>query len=258
MLLSAEFSGWFIVIGSASFVLLLVFFFLLFFQYSRRRQNHVNEMLRLKKQYDETLLQSQLEIQEQTFEHISYEIHDNIGQVLSLVRLNINTLNPENYTDKINDSDALLEKAIDDLRHLSHSLNANFIAQVGFVDALESLLKSIEKTGRYVITLENEVEDVDLPHDQTIILFRMVQELLNNIVKHAKASSIMLRLEGEANLNRIVVSDNGIGFTLQQQTGGMGLSTIVSRAKVIGATVDFDSGNSGTTATITLQHPKQR
>lgn len=253
MFLQANFSGWFIVIGSASFLLLLIFFFLLFFQYSRRRINHANEVLQLKTAFDQTLMQSKLEIQEQTFQHISYEIHDNIGQVLSLVRLNINSLAPDKIAEKINETDALLEKAIDDLRHLSHSLNANRLKENGFVASVINLLESVAKTGRYQISISNQAEDAEVAEEHTIILYRVIQELLTNVIKHAKASQISLLLEGHTNLRKIVLTDNGVGFDPSIRSHGMGLSTIAARAKAIGADVRFESSVSeGTQVSIFL------
>jgi signal transduction histidine kinase len=248
----AEFSGWFVVIGTASLILLLVFFFLLFVQYGRRRLRHANELLRLQLSYEQTLLQSQVEIQEQTFTQISTEIHDNIGQVLSLVRLHINTLNPGNLAARVSDMDHLLEKAIEDLRMLSHGLSKNYLVKQGLVASVKDLAASLERTGQYQVDLQHEANDYELPDDQLVILFRMVQEGLNNIVRHANAHRIRLELQGQDALEKILLKDDGIGFDVLAQRKGAGLSNLEARARAIGAAVEVASGGAGTTITITL------
>src|SRR6187551_1859556 len=128
------FTAYYIIIGTAAMLFFVIFFYLFFLQMHRRRTIHEKEMYDLKAQYERTLFQSQLEIQEQTFRNISQEIHDNIGQVLSLAKLNLNTMdcnNPEALQVKINDSKQLISKAIQDLRDLSRSLNTDYVVEMG-------------------------------------------------------------------------------------------------------------------------------
>lgn len=255
MLHSAHLSAWFIIIGSASLLLILIFFFLLLLQYSRRKYEHLKEVYSIRKNYEQALLQAQLEIQEQTFSHISQEIHDNIGQVLSLVRLNINTLELHSK-EKIHTTDALLGKAISDLRALSHSLNTNFIKEAGFTEAVKQLVAHLQKTGRYQTVFAASEALFDISEEKGIILFRMVQEVINNIIHHANASHIHITLEESAEHMQICIADNGKGFdtaVLNGKEAGLGLRSITSRAAMIGATVDIRSiVDEGTTVTIRL------
>jgi signal transduction histidine kinase len=257
MLLSANNAGWFIIIGSASFLVLLIFFFLLFFQYSKRRILHTQEMFSLQKNFEEALLRSQLEIQEQTFLYISQEIHDNIGQTLSLVRLNLNTLGWVENPGKVLVTDELLETAIGDLRNLSHSLNAAYIQELGLVKAVEKTLNALSKSGVFKTELQSCVSYFQLTENQLIIVFRIIQEVLNNIVRHADASSVCVTIEGNENLRRIIISDNGKGFNVTSlSTGqqGIGIRNILTRAKMIGADVSFESVPSkGTNVIISFQ-----
>ena len=96
-------------------------------------------------EFEQTLLKSKLEIQELTFNDISREIHDNIGQVLSLVRINLNTLKAPEDMDKVNLMDELMGKAITDLRSLSHSLDADLIRNKGWMVAVAKLLNDLQK-----------------------------------------------------------------------------------------------------------------
>jgi signal transduction histidine kinase len=241
-------TGWFVVIGSATMLVLLLFFLLLFFQYVRRRLRHQEEVYSLRKSFDQELLRSQLEIQEQTFLYISREIHDNIGQILSLVRLNINTLGPVHDEPKRLLTDELLEQAISELRSLSHSLNSDHIQELGLVKTLCKSLSAIEKTGvvKTELTTESDYYSVDKEH--LIILFRIVQELLSNIVRHADATKLELQLLGKNELESLILSDDGVGFDAgSEQLNGIGLANIRVRAKMIGAEIIFQSPASGGT-----------
>src|SRR5207247_4363609 len=124
------------------------FFYLFFVQSQRRKILHQKEMFDLKVKFEQTILQSQLEIQEQTFRNISQEIHDNIEQVLSLAKLNLNTIPHENVTDKIYLTEELLGKAISDLRDLSKSFHPEKISDIGIVNATRHELFTFQKVSK--------------------------------------------------------------------------------------------------------------
>jgi signal transduction histidine kinase len=126
-----------------------MFFFLLFLQNSRRKFQYEQELQLIQTRFEKTLLETQLEIQEQTFTQISQEIHDNIGQVLSLVRLNVNRFSVAVDEEKINQTDRLLGQAITDLRQLSHNLNSDYLQRAGLMEALAQLLNNLERTGKF-------------------------------------------------------------------------------------------------------------
>jgi signal transduction histidine kinase len=256
MRLLANTASWFIIIGSASLLLLLIFFYLLLYQYYRRRLHHANELHAMRRNYDQALLQSQLEIQEQTYSQISEEIHDNIGQVLSLVKLNINTLDKSHDAEKITTTDTLLAQAIADLRNLSHLLHTAYIKEAGFAESVQELLMHMQKSGQYQTRFQQPDSTFVVDGRQAIILFRMVQEIVNNSVRHAGASAFCVTLEQRNGQRRIILTDDGRGFDtsiLEQPGGGLGIRNMKLRAASVGAAVNIDSAPSrGTTITITL------
>ncbi len=256
MCLLANTASWFIIIGSASLLLILIFFYLLLYQYYRRQLHHVNELYTLRRNYDQALLQSQLEIQEQTFSQISEEIHDNIGQVLSLVKLNINTLDQSHDREKIITTDFLLAQAIADLRNLSHLMHTDYIREAGFAESVQQLLTHLQKSGQYQTKLFQPDGTFAIDGQQAIILFRMVQEIVSNSVRHAGASEFCITLEQRDGRRRIVLADNGRGFDtsiLEQPGGGLGIRNMKQRAASVGAAIDVCSAPSkGTTITISL------
>jgi two-component system, NarL family, sensor kinase len=253
-----------IVVATCMFLLLGIFVMVFFFLYKNRQHKYLKETQLLQSQFSQTLLQSQLEIQEQTLKNISQEIHDNIGQVLSLAKLNLGTVSlekPEQLQQKIDDSRQLVAKAIQDLRDLSRSLDADHISSIGFARALEDELVMIEKSG-YKILLQITGEKYRLDLQKELILFRIVQEVLHNIIKHAKASLIEVQLNYEPALFELIISDDGTGFDLtplnenENSSFGLGIRNMNNRAKLIGGEYIIKSEiEKGTVVTIRL--PKE-
>lgn len=180
-------------------------------------------------------------MQEQVFTQISREIHDNIGQILSLVRLNINTLGlPE---ERIAPTDELIGRAITDLRQLSHSLNTNYIREIGFTGAVRQLLDNLSRTRQFQTAIDGIAVDTHINEEKAIILFRIVQEVVNNIVRHANATDIKVLIVEIDNGFKVSISDNGIGFDtdLLKEQAGLGIRNMMERAKMIDAEIEIES-----------------
>jgi signal transduction histidine kinase len=244
------------ILSVSAFVLLLIATaFILFRIFLKKKNTLLLEKERMSIQFEQTLLRSKLEIQEQTFTHIGHEIHDNIGQVLSFVRLNLNTLETTDE-QKINQLDEQMGKAITDLRNLSHSLDADYIRKNGWVKAAERLFQDLGKTDAHTVTFSAEKKLPALGDEKPIILFRMIQEILNNIVKHAKAKEIKFEATPDKTQIVIVITDNGKGFDRSAITAGAGLQNLESRATLIDAKLYIHSvPGSGTRITISINTP---
>ncbi|MES2777428.1 MAG: ATP-binding protein [Bacteroidota bacterium] len=216
----------------------------------------------MEKQYADELLKSQLEIQEQTFRSISLEIHDNIGQVLSLAKLNMGIMGQQ--TDNmpmLEDTRDLLGKAINDLRDLSKSLSPERVADIDLAESIQYELQRVEKTGLYRTTVDIKGKAYPLPKEKKIILFRIFQEVMNNTVKHAAASSLQVTMHYNSSTFELQIVDNGKGFNIQQEQGniqgGIGLRNMQNRSTLIGAAFQIHSGGgAGTTVNIILPVPE--
>ena len=251
-----------IVAGTLLFLLFSGFLVSYILIYTKRRHKHFEEVIEMKVSFQQTLLQTQLEIQEQTFKNISLEIHDNIGQVLSLVKLNINTMDrdkPEPLQEKIDNSRTLITKAIQDLRDLSKSLNTDYVVELGLMRSIEYELEMIQKTGSYEIAFTTNGKPYRLERQQELIIFRIVQEVLHNILKHAKATKIIVTALFEPETFMLTIADNGIGFDASKiesdnyEGFGLGLRNMNNRAKMINASFKLTSTlQEGTAVTITL------
>lgn len=231
--------------------------------YNKRKKKIQLEKEIMKKNFDQELLRTQLEIQEQTLKTISEEIHDNIGQALSLAKLKLNTLHydePELLKEKITDTKELVSKAIRDLRDLSRSLNTDNISAMGIGKALEQELELLHRSGfQTSIAIHGNVRKQDPQRE--LILFRIVQEALNNIIKHAEASRILVSLQYTETALQLEVTDNGIGtdpaLLEPGTTGGksLGLRNMHNRARMIGGTCTLSSRpGTGTTVTLTMPY----
>ena len=241
-----------LIIIFASIFILLITSFIIFFivLYQKRQQKYAKEKEEMKVTFEQELLKTQLEIQEATLKNISQEIHDNIGQSLSFIKLNINTIDfseKENVKEKLFECKNLLTKAIQDLRDISKSLNTDFINEIGLVDALEQQLNLLKKTGLFStsINVKGTVEKFDLQKE--LFIFRIVQEVLNNIVKHAAASAIDIDIHYNSGKLKIEILDNGQGFDpaiidkTTNQRKGIGLHNMFNRISLVNGKIHFNT-----------------
>jgi two-component system NarL family sensor kinase len=221
-----------------------------------------DEKFKLQNEFQQALLQSQLEIQEQTFKNISMEIHDNIGQVLSLAKLNLATADfnkLETVREKIDDSRNLIAKSILDLRDLAKSLNTDYVQVMGLANSTAHELEIIKKTGSFETNFEIIGEPYKLEQQNELILFRIVQEALNNIMRHAKAKTIEVKLCYDPKFFSLTVHDDGMGFDIsnlnqnRNNSRGLGIKNMSDRAQIIGAEIKIISEpGQGTTIDIKL------
>lgn len=251
-----------LVIAGICLVIFLLLFIIIFVVLYRQRQALLikkNEQIQY--EFQQTLLQSQLEMQEQTLQKISEEIHDNIGQALSLAKLHLNTIEsplPPEADTKMNGARQLVSKAIQDLRDISRSFNTDNIQALGLVAAIEQELDLIRRTGKYTLSFVQEGNLFRLPPQQELIIFRVVQECFQNIIKHADARQIDVLILFKAGQMEITVRDDGKGFALHptEELGpgnGLGIRNMNARVKLIGGQVDIDSQpGSGTTIRILI------
>lgn len=259
----------FAIVAATSLLLLLSVFIVAFVLiYQRKKHKHLRAMLQLKneqelmqKHYEEEILRTQLEIQEQTLNTISGEIHDNIGQMLSLVKLNLALVDVEGnhpHQQKISDSHQLVKKVIQDLRHLSHSMNAGYVSDMGLQRALEYELEMIRKTGVMDTIFETEGAVRRLDKQKELIFFRIAQECFNNVIKHAEANKLLVKISYLPEEIFLWIKDNGKGIDLillnENAEAGLGIRNMKNRATLISADFSIASvPGQGTEITIHLK-----
>ena len=247
-----------------SFILILLAVFVIIFINVQQKKKLIyqKEKNYLAAKYQEELLKSQLEIQEQTLKNISQEIHDNVGQVLTLAKLNLatTTVAESAANEKIKTSQQLIGKAIQDLRDLSRSLNTDYVEDLGLVRSIEYELELLQKTGTIVTELSIEGKPLRFDKQKELILFRIVQEAIHNIIKHADAKKISASIHFNHESVTILIKDNGKGFDLSplndagNQSFGLGLRNMNNRAKLIAAVFSVNS-TIGKGTEVSLQLP---
>jgi signal transduction histidine kinase len=235
-----------IILGSLVVIFFGVILVITITQYKQREFKHQLEKDLLKREFSHTLLQSQLEIKEQTLRHLAYELHDNLGQIASLIKINLNTLQLDDRgksAQKIEDTKELTRQLITDLKSLSVSLNGDLIAKIGLLKGIENEVKRLNKIGQFTTQLKVEGLFAPLEESTTFILYRMVQEVINNIVKHSGAKHIDFLATTSENLFTLVIQDDGVGFNLEEKvnSGGSGFLNLQNRAKLIHAQFSIQS-----------------
>jgi two-component system, NarL family, sensor kinase len=261
--MSAEESNFiiFIITGTIIFLLVALFMVSFLFLYRKRQHRHLKEKEEMKNEFKQELLRTQLEIQEQTFKTISQEIHDNIGQMLSLAKMNLSKFEIDRFNsdEAVLSAKDLVSQAVSSLRDLSKTLNTDTISSIGFIKAIELELQLVEKTTGIKTIMQTTGLLQKIQPQEELILFRIVQESLHNSIKHASANLLSVRANFENDLLLLTVSDNGIGFNYSANHGeGSGLRNMQSRSKLIGADWRLRSApDKGTEIKITIPTKKE-
>ncbi len=221
---------------------------LLYFR-MRVRKNRIIAEQRIQKLEDEKKLmaaQAVLVGQEKERERIARELHDGIGVLLSTASIHFSSV--ESKTDKetqdmLNKANKLLKEASKEVRQISHNMMPGVLSKFGLKEAVEDMFEKVEDTGEAKVDLRLEMEDRRLPENTEIMVFRIIQEMLNNTLKHAKASKITFSLKKAGDKLQMEFADDGIGFDEDKipKEKNLGLSGIRSRVEYLGGSVKLES-----------------
>jgi len=231
------------------------------FAYQKKQTAFQEQLETVRNNYEKELLKTQLEIQEQTFQYISREIHDNVGQFISLAKLNLNMLDldTEPARMQVHNSTELLTRALDDLRDLSKSFSSDMIRHTGLVKAIEMQVSQLQKTGNYDIIFEVRGNYNYLQDERELILFRIIQEAINNIIRHANASEIKLILFCSEDNLEMYIHDNGKGFDMSRiANNGEGLNNMKKRTSLINASFTLESSPTEGTTILIISPTKEK
>lgn len=253
---------YFVVVASVILFLLVLFLLFVLVWYRKKRNRHIIEKQIMRNTFENNLLKSKLETQEQTFNIISQEIHDNVGQLLSLAKVQLSIAEQNEITDKalLADIKNNIGNALNDLRDIARSLNSDRIQRLTLQQIVEEELQRINLSGVLVCSLQTSGIEKAIPEHKKAFLFRMIQECLQNTLKHADATQINADMHYTPKALEIIVSDNGKGFNLEKEmlkSTGLGLNNIKNRVHLIGGSVHIDSAE-GKGTTVVLNIPYER
>lgn len=186
-----------------------------------------------------------VEAQEKERKEIGKELHDNIGQHLTTTQLYLDIAKgttDEATLELILLSSRSISDVINEIRKLSSSLTPPTLGDLGLVDSIKDLTESIRTSQVFRIRFyHNNFEEDILPENIKLMLFRIIQEQINNIIKHAEATIILIRLITDADQLMLVVADNGKGFNPYSNKKGMGINNIINRAELFDGKVEINT-----------------
>jgi len=248
----------FIIIATLTTVLFIgaIIFFILFYRKKMILQIKENETVKLKHQKE--LLSTQMEIQTQTMQHIGREIHDNIGQKLTLASLYTQQLAYENKAPNIKENienvSAIINQSLTELRELSKSLTDNTIDSYDISRLIERECSKINELKMSVVSFASTTKNLKLDYQKKNVLLRIVQEFLQNSVKHALCQNILISLEKKEKKLILSLEDDGKGFDItKMSSNGIGLSNMKKRTEILGGTFILESKeNQGTKVNIEI------
>jgi two-component system NarL family sensor kinase len=205
-----------------------------------------NEQLESEKNIRYSLI---LDTQEKERERLSRELHDNLGQLFTALKLNL-----ENYKeyatehkDYIDKSITLVDTAIDDIRRISNDLMPSILKEFGLLYAIENLKSNLEKQSSFNINMLIDESIIIDDRKNSVYIFRIIQEAVNNSIKHSNASDINVTMQKKADIIYLKIEDNGIGFDTKTITFGNGLFNIKERVRAINGEIAIESSaNEGT------------
>lgn len=213
--------------------------------------NDITEKIQLQNQLVEEKIRRQQEIakaaidaQESERETLGRELHDNISQVLTTARLYLNCARdtPAMQENMINRSIETISSAIEEIRRLSKSMIETFHKEVGLELSLNDLIENIRMAQKCNIMLQFSVPDEQRLDDKLkMTIFRIIQEQLNNTIKHAEASEVQIAIMQSSRLLRITIADDGKGFDTTHKRKGIGITNIISRTELFNGRVKIDS-----------------
>lgn len=240
--------------------LLIATYFII--KYLIRKKKIAEQEKIIEQQKSENLLKTQemniidamIEGQEKERQLIAQDLHDNLGSMLASLRLNFENLSSQTGQEdnplfkKIN---LLINDAYQNVRRLAHAKNSGVIADKGLIPALKVLAEKTSVPKKFEIEVQSFGMNSRLELSLEITIFRVIQELITNCIKHAAASRVLVSLTQHQSEINIIVEDNGKGFG-KNVMEGMGLSNIQKKIKSYGGTFDIDSNTSGTTVIINI------
>lgn len=255
-------------IGASLLVVVLSLISYLVFKNAKRKQYIAEQQREIEIQKTEKILKEQelttidamIAGQEKERERMASDLHDSVGATLAAAKLQFNYL--KNNKGKLKNEDELFEKtsvllddAYTEIRAMAHLKNSGVIAKNGLLPAVEKLAKNVSATSALTIEVQDFGLDERLENSMEITVFRIIQELVTNIIKHSKASEASISITQHTDLLSIIVEDNGQGFNPKSihEKDGMGLANIERRVEHLEGSIEVDSTKGkGTTVLIDI------
>jgi signal transduction histidine kinase len=225
---------------------LLLTLFILFFFFQKKKSKFLMDKMEADLLFQSELTKSKIEIKEQTLTNVSRELHDNIGQILSVALMQMNMIieSDTDYTKKeLQNIKELVNKSLNEIRLLSKIMNGDVFVNTNFIEAISEDLDRIRafKKIKCELNVFGEVQKINKEHET--IIYRILQEAISNILRHSHSETITINIAFTKNNCKINAIDYGKGFDLETHPNGSGLVNIKTRAKLLGAKFSITSND---------------
>lgn len=222
------------------------------------------EMESLQQEHHLAALRGMVKGQEEERKRIAFDLHDGLGGLLSTAKHQIEKLlekvDPSALNGEATRTSALIDRACEDVRRIAHNMMPHALMKMGLNAAIGDMVNLLQNSTEVEISFQN-LTDVDrLDEEREIMLYRIIQELVQNAIKHAEASSVIIQLSQHNDILSLVVEDDGKGFDVNSSNQhGLGIKSLESRVKFLHGQMDmYSSSETGTTVTIEIplsDHP---
>lgn len=247
-----------IVLGTVFLAIFFVFLVVFVIRYFQKLYQLKTEREKLEGQLANEVNNARNEIQQSTLNNISQEIHDNVGQLLSLTKMQLNLIEQElGYENQlIKEAKSNISRAMSDLRDLAKGMSSDRIRLLGLYESVVQEAVRISKIGKIAVRVHSSGSKQEPAHQKQLVLFRVIQECFQNIIKHADATEVEVVFDFLPNQLCITISDNGVGFDYEANRlagEGLGLMNIVSRVQLVGGEANLKTAiGEGTTVSIAV------
>lgn len=238
-------------------MLMMAFFVILFVMFYQKKQLHQEKKLReIEKDHQRKLLDTALNSEENERRRIAQDLHDDIGTMLSLTKLSLNQLSKLVADSDIKEdqimrkSQSLVEETILHVRRITRDLVPTTLERFGLAAAIEEFINKLEEDNNLRLSFHSNTEDAPRQSQKVeLTIYRIMQELVNNSIKHSKCSQIEINLQINSKFIGLMVTDNGIGFDpemiKESNLAGLGLLGIESRLAIVDGTIEYDKPKTG-------------
>ncbi|MDO5969115.1 histidine kinase [Flavivirga aquimarina] len=239
----------FLIISSVVLFILIITMISLFLFFQKRKNALLLKNEFAKKHFEQEISKAKIEIREETFRNISWELHDNIGQLLTLAKIQLQNNSPAS------DIKETLNKSLKELRILSKLINPDALKNMSLEQAITDEINRFNRLNYIESKFTIKGQQIKIDGKIEIVFFRILQEFFSNTIKHAKATHLDILLNYQPDMLTIIAKDNGLGFDLNKKNySGIGLTNIKNRAKLVNANATILSEpNKGTKLTITYK-----
>lgn len=239
-----------VLIGTMGILILVSFIVLFVLLYQKRMLANKALIKEKDTMHQKKLLDASIEVAELERKKIAANIHDDIGMMLNVLKLNLTKIQRNRSDEKLaetllSNSKLLVEDTVAAIRVISNDLMPPTLVKLGFIKGIIELCKQVNSSGVIEISLNLNVENIHLEKKNELQLYRLIKEVINNIIKHAKASSIEFAINATTDYMTVIIAHDGKGISTEMveklagSTEGLGLKSILSRAQLTNSVIQY-------------------